>query len=115
MRSIGDIPIDRPKSQGTIQPRGNGVRRKRPRINIVDENDNFRRPGGTFSTQDNDLKFDRIPQNNRKSSIPQSNQESFAKNPNFENPTKVSNKKSSEDLYSQEANSKPLEADPDNL
>ena len=56
-----------------------------------------------------------MPQNTGEFLVPQRNQESFAKNPKNKQTSEITNKKSTEDLYSQEANPKPLEADPDNL
>ena len=115
MRSIGNLPIDTTRSQGTSQPRDNSIRRKRPRINIVDENNNFSNPDGRFPSSGNNRKFDRVPQNTREFSVPESNQKSFNKNSKNKPATQITNQKSTEDLYSQEANPKPLEADPDNL
>ena len=115
VRSIGNLPIDTTRSQGTSQPRDNAIRRKRPRINIVDENGSFANPDGRFPSSGNNPKFDRGPQNTRGFSVPQSNQKSFNKNSKNKPTTEITNKKSTEDLYSQEANPKPLEADPDNL
>ena len=107
MRSIGNVPVDTTRSQGTTQPRDNSIRRKRPRINIVDEN------GSPFSG--NNPKFDKVPQNTGEFSVPQSNVKSFTTSPKNKPTTEITNRKSTEDLYSQEANPKPLEADPDNL
>ena len=119
MRSIGNIPVDRTRSQneGRPQQRNNVERRKRPRINIVGEDDRFSTLDEKFSSLDKQSKFGGFPQNNREFFIPQNGQNNgipFAKRPNFDSATEISNKKplSTEDLYSQEANAKPLEADP---
>lgn len=115
MRSIGNVPVDTTRSQGTTQPRDNSIRRKRPRINIVDENASFANPDRRFPYSSNNPKFDKVPQNTGEFSVPQSNRKSFTTNPKNKPRTEITNRKSTEDLYSQEANPKPLEADPDNL
>ena len=115
MRSIGNVPVDTTRSQGTSQPRDNSIRRKRPRINVVDENGNFANSDRRFPSSGNNPKFDRVPQNTGEFSVPQNDQKSFTNNPKNKATTAITNKKSTEDLYSQEANPKPLEADPDNL
>ena len=115
MRSIGNVPVDSTRSQGTSQPRDNSIRRKRPRINVVDDNGNFANSDRRFPSSGNNPKFDRVPQNTEEFSVPQRNQESFAKSPKNKQTSETTNKNSTEDLYSQEANPKPLEADPDNL
>ena len=119
MRSIGSIPVDKTRSQneGRPQERNNVARRKRPRINIVGEDVRFSTLDEKFSSLDKESNFGRFPQNNREFFIPQTGQNNdipFAKRPNFDSATEISKKKplSTEDLYSQEANAKPLEADP---
>ena len=56
-----------------------------------------------------------MPKSEGNPKVFQSNEKPSAKRPNVELVRENSDKKSTGDLYSQEANPKPLEADPDNL